>query len=78
MKALLIALTLAASPVAAGGPVIIEEDPMVAEARPSSEGRWVVPVIVGLIIIGSLASGGSDAVCQGPDEQPTPEPGPCQ
>ena len=77
MKTLLIALTLAASPVAAGGPVIIE-DPMVAEARPSSEGRWVVPVIVGLIIIGALASGGSSDVCQGPDEQPTPtpEPGP--
>lgn len=66
------------SPALAGGPVIVQEDPMIAEARPSSEGRWVVPVIVGLIIIGALASGGSDAVCQGPDEQPTPGPGPCQ
>lgn len=71
MKTLFVALTLAASPVHAGGPVIIE-DPMVAEARPSSEGRWVVPVIVGLIIIGALASGGSSDVCQGPDDVPAP------
>ena len=69
---------LLTAPVHAGGPVIVQEDPMVAEARPSSEGRWVLPVIVGLIIIGALASGGSSDVCQGPDEQPTPEPGPCQ
>ena len=69
---------LLTAPVHAGGPVITAEEPFIQEARPSSEGRWVVPVIVGLIIIGALASGGSSDVCQGPDDQPTPEPGPCQ
>lgn len=66
------------SPVLAGGPVLVEDD-FVAEARPSSEGRWVVPVIVILGIGLALASkgSGSDAVCNG-DEQPTPEPGLCQ
>lgn len=60
MKPLILALTLAASPAFSGGPVIVSEEPIVAEARPSSEGRWVLPVIVGLLVIGALASGGGD------------------
>ena len=75
MKTLLIALTLAASPVAAGGPVIVAEEPLVAEARPSSEGRWVVPL---LIIVGAavlIGSGGGSDVCQGPDDVPPTDGG---
>lgn len=61
MKPLILALILAASPAFSGGPVIVEEEePIVAEARPSSEGRWVLPVIVGLLVLGALASGGGD------------------
>lgn len=60
MKPLILALILAASPAFSGGPVIVEEEPIVAEARPSSEGRWVLPIIVGLLVIGALASGGGD------------------
>jgi hypothetical protein len=71
MKYLLL-ITAIAMPISAqaGGPVIIE-DAHEAEARPSSEGRWVVPVIVGLLIVGAIASGGgNDVLCQGPDDQP--------
>lgn len=68
---------LLTAPVHAGGPVIVAEEPIVAEARPSSEGRWVLPVIVGLLVIGALASGGGDdgpvdpgPVCNGDDGGP--------
>ncbi len=65
---------LLTQPVQAGGPVIVEDD-FVAEARPSSEGRWVIPVIVGIGIIAYLASkGGSSDVCNGDEPAPTPEP----
>ena len=60
----LIAATVGASllttPVAAGGPVIVAEEPIITEARPSSEGKWVLPVVVGMLVIGALASGGGD------------------
>ena len=51
MKALLIALTLAATPLHAGGPVIVTEEPPIADVRPQGDGgNWVVPVIVGAIV----------------------------
>jgi hypothetical protein len=63
------------SPVLAGGPVI--ED--TAESAPivRSQRDHTALLIIGAIIVGGLliGSGGSD-VCNGPDEQPTPEPGP--
>ncbi len=60
MKPLILALILAASPAFSGGPVIVSEEPVIAEASPSSEGRWVLPIIVGLLVLGALASGGGD------------------
>ena len=59
----------------AGGPVIIEEPPeKIAAGR--SEGHWLVPVVVGLVILGAIVSGGGD-LCNGPDDTPEPQPGGC-
>ena len=71
MKDLLIALTLAASPAFSGGPVIVTEEPPIADVRPQGDGgKWVVPVIVVLGAFAILAGGGggSDCTCNGPDD----------
>ena len=75
MKTLLIALTLAAAPAYAGGPVIIED---AAEAAPlvRSHNNRLVPILFGLAVAAILLGGGSDSPCNTPDE-PTPEPGGC-
>ena len=72
MKALLIALTLAATPLHAGGPVIVED---AAEAAPlvRSHNNRLVPILFGLAVAAILLGGGSDSPCNTPDE-PT-EPG---
>ena len=74
MKALLIALTLAATPLHAGGPVIVED---AAEAAPlvRSHNNRLVPILFGLAVAAILLGGGSDSPCNTPDE-PT-EPGGC-
>ncbi len=71
MKALLIALTLAATPLHAGGPVIIED---AAEAAPlvRSHNNRLVPILLGIAVAAIILGGGSDA-CNG-DPEPT-EPG---
>ena len=70
MKALLIALTLAATPLHAGGPVIVAEDPPIADVRPQGDGgNWIVPVIVGAIVLCAIACGGGD---DAPDVVPGP------
>ena len=72
MKALLIALTLAATPLHAGGPVIVED---AAEAAPlvRSHNNRLVPILFGLAVAAILLGGGSDN-CHGGDPEPT-EPG---
>ena len=74
MKALLIALTLAATPLHAGGPVIIED---AAEAAPlvRSHNNRLVPILFGIAVAAILLGGGSVSPCNTPDE-PT-EPGGC-
>ena len=74
MKALLIALTLAATPLHAGGPVIIED---AAEAAPlvRSHNNRLVPILFGIAVAAILLGGSSDSPCNTPDE-PT-EPGVC-
>ena len=74
MKALLIALTLAATPLHAGGPVIIED---AAEAAPlvRSHNNRLVPILFGIAVAAILLGGGGDSPCNTPDE-PT-EPGGC-
>ena len=55
----LLALTLAFSSTAfAGGPVVVEEEPVVEAAAPRS--GWIVPVVVGLIVICAIACGNDD------------------
>lgn len=61
----ILALTMAfgASTAFAGGPVVVEEEAAVEAASPRS--GWIVPVIVGLIVVCAIA-------CGGDDEQPLP------
>lgn len=54
--ALTIALT--ASTSFAGGPVVVAEEPAVEAASPRS--GWIVPVIVGLVLVCAIACGGDD------------------
>ena len=70
MHRILLLTALLASPAFAGGPVVVTEEPLIADVRPQGDGgKWVVPVIVGIIAIGIIASGdGSDCTCQGPED----------
>ena len=72
MKALLIALTLAATPLHAGGPVIVEDAAEVAPLVRSHNNR-LVPILFGIAVAAILLGGGGDSPCNTPDE-PT-EPG---
>ncbi|MFN5996583.1 MAG: hypothetical protein ACK47C_02645 [Paracoccaceae bacterium] len=49
----LLALAMTASAAYAGGPVVVAEEPVVEAASPRS--GWIVPVIVGAIIICAIA-----------------------
>lgn len=52
-----------------GGPVIVEEPP-IADVRPQGDGgKWVVPVIVGAIVLCAF-------LCDGGDDAPDVVPGP--
>ena len=73
MKALLLtAAILAAAPVHAGGPVIVED---AAEAAPlvRSHNNRLVPILFGIAVAAIILGGGSDSPCNG--DEPTPEPG---
>lgn len=50
----LLALALTATAASAGGPVVVAEEPVVEAASPRS--GWIVPVVVGLIIIAAVAN----------------------
>lgn len=67
MHRIILLAALLASPLHAGGPIITEEPP-IADVRPQGDGgKWVVPVIVGVLVLGAIAIGGSDN-CNGPDD----------
>lgn len=75
MKAILLtSAVLLATPLHAGGPVIIED---AAEAAPlvRSHNNRLVPILFGIAVAAILLGGGSDSPCNTPDE-PT-EPGGC-
>ena len=55
--ALILALTTAI-PAQAGGPVVIEDEYDVTEPAPRNE--WVLPVVIGAVILCAIACGGSD------------------
>ncbi len=57
MTRILLLTALLASPAFAGGPVIVTEEPPIADVRPQGDGgKWVVPVIVGVVILGAIIS----------------------
>lgn len=56
-RILLLTALLACQPAYAGGPVIVTEEPPIADVRPQGDGgKWVVPVIVGVVILGAIIS----------------------
>ena len=75
MKAILLTAALLATPLHAGGPVIVAD---AAEAAPlvRSHNNRLVPILFGLAVAAILLGGGSDSPCNTPDE-PTPEDGGC-
>ena len=57
----ILALTLAfSSAVSAGGPVVIEEEGQPEVVAESPRSGWIVPVIVGLVLICAVACGDDD------------------
>ena len=63
-------IALLTNPSFGGGPVIVTtEEPPIADVRPQGDGgSWVVPVIVGAIVLCAIACGGGD------DSPIAPEP----
>lgn len=55
----ILALAMSASTAFAGGPVVIEEEPVVVEAAQPRSG-WIVPVIIGAIVLCAIACGDDD------------------
>ena len=59
---------LLATPLHAGGPVIVTEEPPIADVRPRGDGgKWVVPVIVGALIVGAILIGSDNCNSGEPD-----------
>lgn len=54
----MLALAMSASAAFAGGPVVVEEEPVVEASEPRS--GWIVPVVVGAIILCAIACGNDD------------------
>ena len=60
MHRIILLAALLATPLHAGGPVIVTEEPPIADVRPQGDGgKWVVPVIVGVVILGAIISSGN-------------------
>ena len=57
----------------AGGPVLIE-DTTETVAPDRERNGWVVPVVIGLLILGAVASGGGDGVSVDVPGDPGPKP----
>lgn len=55
----ILALAMSTSAVFAGGPVVVEEEPVVEAASPRS--GWIVPVVVGLVVLCAIACGNDDS-----------------
>ena len=58
MNRIILLAALLATPLHAGGPVIVTEEPPIADVRPQGDGgKWVVPVIVGALVLGAILIG---------------------
>ncbi len=53
-------LALSSTAVLAGGPVVIEEEGQPEVVADSPRSGWIVPVVVGLIVICAIACGNDD------------------
>jgi hypothetical protein len=58
--ALALALVLSSTAAFAGGPVVIEEEGQPEVVAESPRSGWIVPVIVGAIILCAIACGSDD------------------
>ena len=59
----ILALTLAfGSAVSAGGPIVVEEEGQPEVVAESPRSGWIVPVIVGLVLVCAIACGDDDEV----------------
>jgi hypothetical protein len=66
---LLTAAMMTAMPAYAGGPVLTLEETY--EAAPAErDNSWIVPVVIGLLILGAVTSGGGDDAPADPGPQP--------
>ena len=56
----MLALAMTTSAAYAGGPVVIEEEAAPEVVAESPRSGWIVPVVVGLVLICALACGSDD------------------
>lgn len=68
--AALTGIALLASPVSAGGPVLMIEDAY-DTAEPAPRNDWIIPVLIGGLVLCAIACGGDDDA-----PEPPKEPGP--
>lgn len=66
----LLALAMTASTAFAGGPVMVEEEPTVEAQEPRS--GWIVPVVVGLVLICAIACNNDSSTTPVPPSPPVP------
>lgn len=63
----ILALTLAfSSAVSAGGPIVIEDEGQPEVVAESPRSGWIVPVIIGLVLVCAIACGNDDDEPTGP------------
>jgi hypothetical protein len=55
---LALALAFGSTAAFAGGPVVVVEEPVVEAEKPRS--GWIVPVIIGLVVVCAIACGDDD------------------
>ena len=65
-----LALSLALSSTAAfaGGPVVVEEEGQPEVVAESPRSGWIVPVVVGLVVLCAIACGNDDDPAAGTEE----------
>lgn len=70
----LLALAMTASSAFAGGPVVVEEEGQPEVVAESPRSGWIVPVVVGLVLICAIACGNDDEETTPTPPPPTPVP----
>lgn len=70
-KVLAASMALSASTAYAGGPVVVEEEGQPEVVAESPRSGWIVPVIIGLVVICAIACGSDDDPVTTPVEEET-------